>query len=34
MRIGLFVTCFNDTQFPATGRAVVELLAAACPGGP
>ena len=27
MRIALFVTCFNDTLFPATGRAVVELLA-------
>ena len=26
MRIALFVTCFNDTLFPATGRAVVELL--------
>ena len=26
MRVGLFVTCFNDTLFPATGRAVVELL--------
>ena len=25
MRIALFVTCFNDTLFPATGRAVVEL---------
>ena len=26
MRIALFLTCFNDTLFPATGRAVVELL--------
>src|SRR3990170_4597299 len=26
MRLALFVTCFNDTLFPATGRAVVELL--------
>ena len=26
MRIALFVTCFNDTLFPGTGRAVVELL--------
>lgn len=26
MRISLFVTCFNDTLFPGTGRAVVELL--------
>ena len=26
MRIALFVTCFNDTLFPATGRAVVALL--------
>ncbi|MFJ3582993.1 (Fe-S)-binding protein [Streptomyces sp. NPDC090127] len=26
MRIALFVTCFNDTMFPATGRAVVALL--------
>jgi L-lactate dehydrogenase complex protein LldE len=26
VRIALFVTCFNDTLFPATGRAVVELL--------
>ena len=26
MRISLFVTCFNDTLFPQTGRAVVELL--------
>ncbi len=26
MRIALFVTCFNDTLFPDTGRAVVELL--------
>ena len=26
MKIALFVTCFNDTLFPSTGRAVVELL--------
>ena len=26
MRVALFVTCFNDTLFPATGRAAVELL--------
>ena len=26
MRVALFVTCFNDTLFPSTGRAVVELL--------
>jgi L-lactate dehydrogenase complex protein LldE len=26
MRIALFITCFNDTLFPGTGRAVVELL--------
>ncbi|TQN31749.1 L-lactate dehydrogenase complex protein LldE [Haloactinospora alba] len=26
MRIALFVTCLNDTLFPATGRAVVRLL--------
>jgi L-lactate dehydrogenase complex protein LldE len=26
MRVALFVTCFNDTLFPQTGRAVVELL--------
>ena len=26
MRVALFVTCFNDTLFPETGRAVVELL--------
>ena len=26
MRVALFVTCFNDTLFPDTGRAVVELL--------
>jgi L-lactate dehydrogenase complex protein LldE len=26
VRIALFVTCFNDTLFPATGRAVVVLL--------
>ncbi len=26
MRISLFVTCYNDTLFPETGRAVVRLL--------
>jgi L-lactate dehydrogenase complex protein LldE len=26
MRISLFVTCFNDTLYPETGRAVVSLL--------
>ncbi|PYC88004.1 Fe-S oxidoreductase [Streptomyces tateyamensis] len=26
MRIALFLTCFNDTMFPGTGRAVVEVL--------
>ncbi|GLZ41008.1 (Fe-S)-binding protein [Actinokineospora sp. NBRC 105648] len=26
MRIGLFVTCFNDTLFPASARAVVRVL--------
>ena len=26
MRVALFITCFNDTLFPQTGRAVVELL--------
>jgi len=26
MRISLFITCFNDTIFPRTGRAVVTLL--------
>jgi L-lactate dehydrogenase complex protein LldE len=26
MRVALFLTCFNDTLFPQTGRAVVELL--------
>jgi L-lactate dehydrogenase complex protein LldE len=26
MRIALFITCFNDTIFPRTGRAVVEVL--------
>src|SRR5215204_874631 len=26
MRVALFITCFNDTLFPGTGRAVVELL--------
>ncbi len=26
MRVALFVTCFNDTLFPDTGRAVVSLL--------
>ena len=26
MRVALFITCFNDTLFPGTGRATVELL--------
>ena len=26
MRISLFITCFNDTLFPNTGKAVVRLL--------
>jgi len=26
LRIALFITCFNDTLFPGTGRAVVEVL--------
>ncbi|GAC1329234.1 MAG: (Fe-S)-binding protein [Mycobacteriales bacterium] len=26
MRIALFITCFNDTLFPRTGQAVVEVL--------
>ena len=26
VRVSLFVTCFNDTLFPQTGRAVVRLL--------
>ena len=26
MRVGLFITCFNDTLFPETGRAAVEVL--------
>ena len=26
MKVALFITCFNDTLFPAVGRAVVELL--------
>jgi L-lactate dehydrogenase complex protein LldE len=26
VRVALFITCFNDTLFPATGRATVELL--------
>jgi L-lactate dehydrogenase complex protein LldE len=26
MRASLFITCFNDTLFPATGRAVIEVL--------
>ena len=26
MRVGLFVTCVNDTLFPGTGKAVVRLL--------
>jgi L-lactate dehydrogenase complex protein LldE len=26
MRISLFITCYNDTLFPATGKAVVSIL--------
>src|SRR5438105_1127260 len=26
MRIALFITCFNDTLFPETGKAVVRIL--------
>jgi L-lactate dehydrogenase complex protein LldE len=26
MRVSLFITCFNDTLFPETGRAIVTLL--------
>ena len=26
MRVSLFITCYNDTLFPATGRAVVRLM--------
>src|SRR5215217_4578886 len=26
MRVALFITCFNDTLFPQTGRAVVSIL--------
>ncbi|MFJ9456807.1 (Fe-S)-binding protein [Kitasatospora sp. NPDC101447] len=26
MRVALFITCFNDTLFPGTGRAVVSVL--------
>jgi L-lactate dehydrogenase complex protein LldE len=26
MRVALFITCFNDTLFPSTGKAVVTLL--------
>jgi L-lactate dehydrogenase complex protein LldE len=26
VRVALFITCFNDTLFPRTGRAVVEVL--------
>ncbi len=26
MRISLFITCYNDTLFPATGQAVVQVL--------
>ena len=26
MRVALFITCFNDTLFPRTGKATVELL--------
>ena len=25
-RVSLFITCFNDTMFPQTGRAVVTVL--------
>ena len=25
MRVALFITCFNDSLFPQTGRAVVRL---------
>ena len=26
VRVSLFITCYNDTLFPATGQAVVRLL--------
>ena len=26
MRVGLFITCFNDTLFPGVGRATVAVL--------
>ncbi|MBV8317553.1 MAG: (Fe-S)-binding protein, partial [Planctomycetaceae bacterium] len=26
MRVSLFITCFNDTLYPETGRAVVRVL--------
>ena len=26
MKVSIFITCFNDTLFPATGKAMVELL--------
>ena len=26
MRVSLFITCYNDTLFPATGKAVVRVL--------
>src|SRR5438067_7149170 len=26
MKVSIFITCFNDTLFPQTGRAMVELL--------
>ena len=26
MRVSLFITCFNDTLFPQTGKAAVALL--------
>lgn len=26
MKVALFITCFNDTLFPGTGKAVVEIL--------
>src|SRR3954463_4430397 len=33
MRISLFITCFNDTIFPETGRAMVRLLERLGPTG-
>jgi L-lactate dehydrogenase complex protein LldE len=26
MRVALFITCFNDTLFPGTGKAAVSVL--------